>query len=341
VIANEDMKNLHSRGAFVMNKPFRRGFTLVELLVVIAIIGVLIGLLLPAIQAAREAARRASCMNNLTQIGIALGQYQSAHESLPSGVVDSKGPIHNVAQGQHLSWLVYLLPYLDEGTLFNHIDLSAGAYSAKNAPVRAIPISSLICPSYPGEPRLAGGGPDDALAAARSTSSDRFKARLSNYAGCHHDVEAPIDADNHGVLFLNSHITQKDVTDGVTHTIYAGEKLGNDQDLGWMSGTRATLRNTGTPLNETTGDEGARSSRRQMLGKDKIPAADTSAAAQIAEDLKVGGFGSAHPGVVNFLFGDGHVRSIRAEIEQSVLQQLGHRADGKLLEHGPTRDDEG
>ena len=89
-----------------------RGFTLVELLVVITIIGILIALLLPAVQAAREAARRASCLNNLTQIGVALENYQSAHGVLPPGTVDKQGPIHNVPQGYHMGWLVQLLPYL-------------------------------------------------------------------------------------------------------------------------------------------------------------------------------------------------------------------------------------
>src|SRR5216684_1150993 len=69
------------------------GFTLIELLVVIAIIAVLIALLLPAVQAAREAARRAQCVNNLMQLGIALQNYESAHEVLPPGVVNETGPI--------------------------------------------------------------------------------------------------------------------------------------------------------------------------------------------------------------------------------------------------------
>src|SRR4030042_7024281 len=99
----------------------KRGFTLVELLVVIAIIGILIALLLPAVQAAREAARRASCLNNLTQLGIALQNYESAHGVLPPGTIDKQGPIHNKPEGYQMSWVVQLLPYVEEGNTFKHI----------------------------------------------------------------------------------------------------------------------------------------------------------------------------------------------------------------------------
>src|SRR5439155_19916447 len=70
-----------------------------------------------------------------------------------------------------------------------------------------------------------------------------------NYAGCHHAVEAPIDADNHGVLYLNSRVAYDDITDGPAYTIMVGE-VRNGPSLGWASGTRATLRNTGTRINE-------------------------------------------------------------------------------------------
>ena len=132
------------------------------------------------------------------------------------------------------------------------------------------------------------------------------------------------------MLFLNSHIKTKDVTDGTTHTIYVGEKLAGPNDLGWMSGTRATLRNTGTDLNLTPNDE----------GNDLDDAEDALEWGTIANTtLYVGGFGSSHPGIVTFLFGDGAVRLLSTDISPTVFQQLGHRADGQLLTDGPTRGD--
>jgi prepilin-type N-terminal cleavage/methylation domain-containing protein len=274
------------------------GFTLVELLVVITIIGILIAMMMPAVMAARESARRMSCQNNLFQIGVALNNYQSAHDMLPPGATDKQGPIHNVSKGYHMSWMAPLLPYLDENVVFQHIDLSVGAYDAKNAVARAIRIPLFICPSA--DPARDGWPP-------------------SNYAGCHNDVEAPIDVDNHGVLFLNSHITRRDVTDGISHTIYVGEKLSDPSDLGWMSGTRATLRNTGSaPLWDPE------PSARTPTGKG---------------DLWVGGFASQHSQVCNYLFGDGRSDPLSNCIDMKVFQQLGNRADGKIMQLDPTRDE--
>jgi prepilin-type processing-associated H-X9-DG protein len=106
------------------------------------------------------------------------------------------------------------------------MDLSLSAYHYKNDPARQTALALLICPSFPG-----GMWP------------------FSNYAGCHHDVEAPIDDDNHGVFFLNSKPARDDLKDGAAHTIFLGEMMPDAADLGWISGTSSTLRNTGVQLN--------------------------------------------------------------------------------------------
>ena len=283
----------------------RAGFTLVELLVVIAIIGILIAMLLPAIQAAREAARRMSCSNNLAQLGVALHNYEAAHEALPPGTVNPQGPIRSEPIGYHMSWMVQILPYIEEGVTFRYVDFSVGVYDKKNAPVRDVPIPLFICPSDYG--------------------NEREGIRMSNYAGCHHDVETPIDADNHGVFFLNSRIRSSDVPDGSSHTIFVGEKLIDTDDLGWMSGTRATLRNTGMSMAQVGGygayyGAGSPADESDQAG----PAAGETPA------LEVGGFGSCHPGITNFLFGDGSVQSLSGNIDPIAYQQMGHRADGQL-----------
>ncbi|WP_037229508.1 DUF1559 domain-containing protein [Rhodopirellula baltica] len=104
----------------------RSGFTLVELLVVIAIIGVLVGLLLPAVQAAREAARRMSCSNNFKQIGLAIHNYHSAFNQIPTNGTGTKQATSmtdatNQSNRLFLSWLVPVLPYIEQQGLWEQI----------------------------------------------------------------------------------------------------------------------------------------------------------------------------------------------------------------------------
>lgn len=58
-----------------MNKRHTKGFTLVELLIVVAIIAILVALLLPAVKTVRKAAQNVQCINNLRQIGIGFNMY--------------------------------------------------------------------------------------------------------------------------------------------------------------------------------------------------------------------------------------------------------------------------
>ncbi len=106
-----------------------------------------------------------------------------AHERYPAGTVDEKGPIRSLPSGHHISWIARILPYIEEPALYSSLDLSLSAYHQKNDRARQTSVEMLTCPS-----NSAGMWP------------------YSNYAGCHHDVEAPINADNRGVFFLNNQL---------------------------------------------------------------------------------------------------------------------------------------
>jgi prepilin-type N-terminal cleavage/methylation domain-containing protein/prepilin-type processing-associated H-X9-DG protein len=283
------------------NHPPCRAFTLIELLVVITIIALLVAMLLPAVQHAREAARRTHCKNNLVQIGLALLNYEMAHECLPPGSVDPNRPIRNEAKGYHVGWIVQVLPYIEQRSTFQYFDFSVGVYDPANKAPGNVQISSLLCPS---------------------ASAPVPPPAKTTYAGCHHDVEAPIDIDNNGVLFLNSSIRDRDVRDGLSNTIFVGEHTDLLDGLGWASGTRATLRNAGGGIN---------SQANLPLGMAAAPVPPVAVeGGPDAPILYVGGFNSAHPGMANFAFGDGTVRSINQNVNPAVFKQLANRADGEL-----------
>jgi prepilin-type N-terminal cleavage/methylation domain-containing protein/prepilin-type processing-associated H-X9-DG protein len=161
VFVEQRVNTIYS-GVGVTMSQRRRGFTLIELLVVIAIIAVLIALLLPAVQAAREAARRAQCSNNLKQIGLALANYESSNGSLPISsvwkVFPNASPLQCNSWGfgnncQNTPWFVLMLPYIEQGTLYNAFNSSIGTEGAfylgfiVNSTIGTTRIASWQCPS--------------------------------------------------------------------------------------------------------------------------------------------------------------------------------------------------
>jgi prepilin-type processing-associated H-X9-DG protein len=230
-----------------------------------------------------------------------------------------------------------LLPYLEERNAYDHLDRRVSVYDPANAPVRRLHLRILACPSQ-----------------------FRRGRGYSDYAGVHHDIEAPIDTDNNGVFFLNSRLTYFDVRDGTSQTLFIGEKLTFAGDLGWMSGTRATLRNTGVALSSraplpstprgwppgTAAEEGQPVDvvpadmfileslfEGNSLGRPRRQGGDysfQSVPIPVDATIAVGGFGSFHAGGANFALGDGSVRYLSGSMNPKLYWQMGHRRDNQL-----------
>lgn len=208
--------------------PRGAGFTLVELLVVVAVVGVLVGLLIPAVQSARESARRVACGNRLKQIGLALIAYEATHRELPVGCVEWRcyacGP-----DFRQLAWNVPLLPHLEEATLHDAIDTDEPFDSETNAAAAATLLDVFVCPSGErGATLEQGRGPSD--------YGGIFGQRITGPPPCPPDVSPGARRlCPRGVLLHESPIRMQQVTDGASHTIAVGEDVGFP-DGQWING---------------------------------------------------------------------------------------------------------
>ena len=266
----------------------RRGFTFIELLVVFLVIVLLVALMLPAIGRVREAARRIQCKNNLYQLSIGVQNYQMAFGVLPPGCVNSQGPVVHEDVGYHMGWLAQLTPMIEQSVVHQATDYTRSVYDPINvSSVGKIVIPTLLCPSADVEPG--------------STS----------YVGCTGGADVPLDENNNGLLFLNSSISQNQIKDGTSNTILLSERVPRDtpngMELGWMTGTSASLRHTGLPPN-------------------KWPRPSNST---VPVDLQVGAFNSPHDNnTIEVALADGSVTTISDSIAITVWQNYGNRNDG-------------
>lgn len=143
-----------------MHRPRHPGFTLIELLVVIAIVAILIALLLPAVQQAREAARRTQCRNHLKQIGLALQNYHETFNSFPTAVMyayNAGAAASPSWRPRNHTWIAAILPYVDQGPLYNQISFSLPAYgqilqqgAVSGQQLQSQLLAEFLCPSDPG-----------------------------------------------------------------------------------------------------------------------------------------------------------------------------------------------
>ncbi len=191
-----------------------RAFSLIELLVVIALIAVLAGLLLPAVQKVREAACRTQCTNNLHQIGLALHHYHDVHQTFPPGGIEWR-PGNDPTKRQ-LAWSAFILPYLDQETVYRKLDLTTAFDSAANAQGAAAVLPVYLCPS-------------------KERSDYRYQGRgLIDYGGIFGQALFGQNNPPNGTLLFDLPVRVAMITDGTAHTVMIAEDTQRD-DGQWIN----------------------------------------------------------------------------------------------------------
>jgi prepilin-type N-terminal cleavage/methylation domain-containing protein len=335
-------------------KLTRKAFTLVELLVVIAIIGVLVALLLPAVQAAREASRRSQCMNNLRQLGLGCLNFQSATGAFPTagGAVEQifnqpelSKPIYGY---EGASWMYQILPYVEQQNLYNlrrgDGKLNAGFVATGLAEVQ---VAAFNCPSRTG--RVAYIGTD--IYALGDYAGVMANWNDPGWGGFAWQTSVPPRTNEEalvwtGILVKGGQVNKaanppqiwkfakvdfKSIEDGSSNTILLAEKAVNAQY--WTIPSSATW-----PYWEMYGYyTGADWPHMRLFGalRPGGPNASPEVPLRSDSDVRSGssapqpeyGFGSAHPGLICSVWGDGSTRTISMSADLLVLDQLGKRAD--------------
>ena len=216
----------------------RSGFTLIELMVVVAIISALVAILLPAVQQARETARRTQCANNLKQVGLAIHNFYDARQKLPSS---GRPPSASTVRA---GVFIYLLPYLDQKALWDQYDTSVTWSHANNLPISSLRILTYECPSSPKHNNQLDHNPDgwntgepfDGIVAVGDYAAslgvdpalEPFAAGLTPpvvVRGSLATTSSGAQSTN-GMLPKNSELRLQDVTDGLSNTIAVFESGG-------------------------------------------------------------------------------------------------------------------
>jgi prepilin-type N-terminal cleavage/methylation domain-containing protein len=317
----------------------RHGFTLVELLVVIAIIGILVALLLPAIQAARESARRTQCTNNLKNVGLAIQNFHGTMGYMPNSrrICD------------YITWAAEIWPYIEAGNMAAQWDKTQTYYGQKDE-MRTYQVPIYLCPSRRSEPQISIEGDNDS---GSSSEGNNVPGACADYAANVGDTSTTsrdnpiedatgpfvfsgaLEVEDCGVvpggpgsINRRNKLTFAQIEDGLSNTIFVGEKhIAEDGPQGSWFGRNNNF-NDNSIYNP---DYMFSHCRVGGLGKPLSSSGDGREGGQASQSPNKT-FGSWHPGICQFVFGDGSVRQLQVDLGQIVLANLCNRSDGNTID---------
>jgi len=296
-----------------------RGFTLIELLVVIAIIAILIALLLPAVQQAREAARRSACKNNLKQLALGLHNYEATYGLLPPGYLHKFDPAGSGANHMGFAWGCMILPQLEQKNLYDQFNFNIPVFDPSQQVARERHLPVFLCPSDP----YSGGG--FIVRNATSTPPERYAA--ASYAANWGPSSASVNLDatplqSQGVFYRNSSTKFRDITDGLSNTLFLGERTNGPIPGGTLA--------DGHSLFETAWCAAARNIQEPTDDHGHMILFETQYRPN-ERDTDDKGLSAPHTGICQFAMADGSVRAISENIDAGVYNSLGTRAGGEVI----------
>jgi prepilin-type N-terminal cleavage/methylation domain-containing protein len=343
-------------------RRFQPGFTLIEVLTVIAVTAALVGLTVPAVQLAREAARRQACGNKLRQVGLGLHAHESAYRFVPAWrkefswaeyPKDPPNPNFAVVNAGRttLGALGQLLPFVEEGKLASLFDMTRGLADpvnlpppfpgGRNSPSCFSPVPLFVCPSTPtgiasdyGAGYTVIGYPSNTPLVLPRTDYAPLRGLHPSLAAC---AGLPADFTHNSMLgttdFVNRRTVMfREITDGLSRTLAFVEEAGRQRRFFMGRPLGDSAPGGATVLNAFYGDWNTARHARGLSGASE--ADPQQAGCSVVNVLNDDNPYSFHSGGVGATMGDGRVTFLANGIDATVFAALVSR-DGSEAVTGP------